>query len=289
LTTFSNISITRYQTDKLQSNHLQDSTPILHPESEAFQGKQLTLEKDGKLHKQSFVRLKHVYGIEVSKLRVYRWKCKAHDFRLDESSYGDLMETLGLVKEEWEDTDSALETATRRLHLLARPNSQQVSERQLAETTVPPQTPRTPSTFDYYNSHRSWLTSNTNPQSRHDSSISAPVIPQPSMAYYDRLADQVNATRNSARHAPPVPPQEARQPQSYYNPPTWPNSAIPQRNYDTVQTSSRPDRYIQPRNYVPPRSEPDDENSSWLFVKCVVGFVAVGAFYWWWDSKGKKK
>jgi hypothetical protein len=286
LTTFSDIPLTEYLAKKSRLGHLRQSISIIHPDSEAFHGKQLMLEKEGKLHKQSYVRLKHVYQIDISKLRVYRWKCKANSLRLDESSYGDLMDTLGLAKEEWEDTNSLLENATRRLRLLAlaKSNARQSSEPQPAETTIRVQQPRTPDTFDYYNDQPSWLNSNTNPQSRHDSSFSTPVTPQQSRAYYDRLAAQAN---NNARHAPPVTPQQ--RPNSIYNSPTWSNIAsiqAQQRSYGTV----RPDRYVQTRSsYIPPRPEPEEEGSSWLFVKCVVGFVAAGASYLWWDAKGKKK
>jgi len=266
------MSLQTYQNKRRKVPHFHDSIPITHPESGSYAGEQLKLEKKNKLDKQSYVRLNHIYRIEASKLRGF--VKRACNLRLDENSYEALMGKLKLSKDDWVNTNKLRQTKDQRLLALANsnPSTQQTSTHQPADTVGD------------YSSHLYRIMSETTPQTRPHSNTALPITPQP---YRTHLPDNAHSTR--AVCTPLVTPQQ--QARTYYNPPTWPTTtpiAISQRTYGTVY----PDRYIQPRSsssYAPPRPDPEDESSSWLFAKCLVGFIAVGGLVWWWDASSRKR
>jgi hypothetical protein len=81
---------------------------------------QLHLEK-GKLHKQSYLRLKHIYEVEIGNLHTFKWRnYPAWKLRLSKESYKLLMKELDLTEEEYNETDMVPRTARLRLEALAR-------------------------------------------------------------------------------------------------------------------------------------------------------------------------
>ena len=80
---------------------------IYHPDSDELVDShevQLHLEK-GKLHKQSYLRLQHIYEVKVSSLQTLKWRnSPASKFRLSQESYVILMAKLNLKAEEYVET-----------------------------------------------------------------------------------------------------------------------------------------------------------------------------------------
>jgi hypothetical protein len=235
--------------------------------------KQLRLEHAGNMYKQSYVRLKHTYQVEISKLRTFAKKCRAYKLRLDEKSYGILMGELGLVKETWEDTNTLYETKSRRLRVLANSNS---NPRQI-ETI--PRSVRTSSGdlegLGYYITEPFRLSSQTlvhqyqNRTHQHISpSHAVPATPQhqstlppESRLYFNALSERLNS------------------------------SGAPPRGYGTLYTPPRSDPYASswsfPQSgYVPP-SPPSSSDSDrfWPLFTCLVGFLGVGGLVWRWYGK----
>jgi hypothetical protein len=110
------------------TNHLHGSIPIIDPEAElpgsgeTFSFPHLQLE-EGKLRKQSYVWLKHIYRVPAKFLRQYTfWHSRAYKHRLCKTSYDQLMEELGLAPEPFECTATLFETEKRRLYALASSN-----------------------------------------------------------------------------------------------------------------------------------------------------------------------
>ncbi|EPE35912.1 hypothetical protein GLAREA_05250 [Glarea lozoyensis ATCC 20868] len=107
LTTFTDTSISKYikRINRNSGHPIEQSISVHHPESEAVQIPQLHLEK-GKLRKQSYLRLQHVYEVKVTCLRTYNWRySQGPKLRLREESYEALMGRLGADAEEWVETD----------------------------------------------------------------------------------------------------------------------------------------------------------------------------------------
>jgi hypothetical protein len=125
------------------TNHLHGSIPIIDPEAElpgsgeTFSYPHLQLE-EGKLRKQSYVRLKHIYRVPANFLRQYTfWHSRAYKYRLCKTSYDQLMEELRLAPEPFECTATLFETKERRLYTLASSNG--AATLPLPTPAVPPQ------------------------------------------------------------------------------------------------------------------------------------------------------
>ncbi|KAF4627837.1 hypothetical protein G7Y89_g10312 [Cudoniella acicularis] len=119
VTTFTDTPLSSYIAQR--TRRLQGSIPIFHPDStpstpEETHLSQLNLE-NGKLHKQSYIRLKHTYPIHCSLLRTFKpWqRYRAYKLRIDQESYGILMQHLRRKKEEWVETEDVRNMASRRL------------------------------------------------------------------------------------------------------------------------------------------------------------------------------
>jgi hypothetical protein len=140
-------------------DHFNCSIPIIDPGAELLgSGKTLSFPhlqlEEGKMRKQSYVRLKHIYQVPAHFLRQYTfWHSRAYKYRLCKTSYDQLMEELRLVPEPFECTATLFETKKRRLYALANSNG---------EATLPLPTPAVPLQRVYSSS--SFIT----PPSRHD-------------------------------------------------------------------------------------------------------------------------
>lgn len=102
------------------------SAPICDPEANpvALPGSasivQLKLE-DGRLKKQSYIRLQHTYRVPASMLRQYAYRnSRAYKRRLTQESYSALMARLAQLPEKYEVTGTLYETKNQRLLDLAR-------------------------------------------------------------------------------------------------------------------------------------------------------------------------
>ncbi|KAH9213955.1 hypothetical protein DL95DRAFT_462615 [Leptodontidium sp. 2 PMI_412] len=122
VTTFSNTPLSKYLSRR---RHRKPSIPIFDPEATALTSPrvsslvQLKLE-EGRLKKQSYVRLQHTYRIPVSMLRQYAYRnSRAYKRRLSYESYYALMELLALPPENYEATETLFETNHQRLLDLA--------------------------------------------------------------------------------------------------------------------------------------------------------------------------
>ncbi|TVY15317.1 hypothetical protein LARI1_G009302 [Lachnellula arida] len=121
MTTFNDTELDAYLAERTRRHHLRSSIPIYRPDlAPAPDGvPHLYLEKNT-MHKQSYVRLKHIYQIDASKLYTFTGKrSRAYELRLWEPSYVTLMHQFGLEVENWHDTDTIAQTATYRLDVLA--------------------------------------------------------------------------------------------------------------------------------------------------------------------------
>ncbi|KAH7356418.1 hypothetical protein BKA65DRAFT_422649 [Rhexocercosporidium sp. MPI-PUGE-AT-0058] len=123
VTTFSGTSLSKYLSRRRRR---QASIPIFDPEATALTSPraaslvQLKME-DGRLKKQSYIRLQHTYRIPVSMLGQYAYRnSRAYKRRLSYESYCALMELLSLPPEKYEVTASLYETENQRLLDLAR-------------------------------------------------------------------------------------------------------------------------------------------------------------------------
>jgi hypothetical protein len=115
---------------------------------------QLHLEK-GKLHKQSYVRLQHVYEVKMESLHRYKWRNSLPSkHRLCKESYDLLIEKLGIEGEEFVETSmvnrvmrSRLSKELERCRTLAVMPERMTVRQQLpvlspARTFVPPSYPQ---------------------------------------------------------------------------------------------------------------------------------------------------
>ena len=177
-------------------DHFNCSIPIIDPGAELLgSGKTLSFPhlqlEEGKMRKQSYVRLKHIYQVPANFLRQYSlWHSRAYKFRLCKTSYDQLMEELRLVPEPFECTATLFETKKRRLHALANSNG---------EATLPLPTPAVPLQRVYSSS--SFIT----PPSRHDlESGYGTFLARDHISYYGRNDHQY--------HQSPPPPEEGLAP-----------------------------------------------------------------------------
>lgn len=121
MTTFNGKDLDTYLAERTRRHHLQSSIPIYRPDlAPASDGApHLYLEKDT-MYKQSYVRVKHIYQIDASKLYTFSGKrSRPYELRLCEPSYVTLVHQFGLELENWHDTDTISQTATDRLNVLA--------------------------------------------------------------------------------------------------------------------------------------------------------------------------
>jgi hypothetical protein len=132
-------------------DHFNCSIPIIDPGAELLgSGKtpsfpHLQLE-EGKMRKQSYVRLKHIYQVPADFLRQYTfWHSRAYKYRLCKTSYDQLMEELRLVPEPFESTATLFETKKRRLYALASSNGEATLH--LPTPAIPPQRVYSSSSF----------------------------------------------------------------------------------------------------------------------------------------------
>ena len=99
---------------------------------------QLKLE-DGRLKKQSYVRLQHTYRVPASMLRQYAYRnCRAYKRRLSNDSYTTLMDLLALTPEKYEMTKTLFKTKDQRLLNLARSELPSVARLQHPHPLLPP-------------------------------------------------------------------------------------------------------------------------------------------------------
>jgi hypothetical protein len=124
VTTFSDKTLSEYiQKKGGRNHHIQDSIPISHPDPESVELEdilQLYLEKEA-MHKQSYIRLKHIYQVPISSLcQNKKHKFPAYRLRLSQASYNILTQKLGITPDYFEETDTIRASAPRRLRLLAQ-------------------------------------------------------------------------------------------------------------------------------------------------------------------------
>lgn len=265
VTTFSNTPLSTYlELKKHKRPHLLSSLPITHSDPKHFHTKYLQLEDGNKLHKQSYIRLKHVYQIELSKLRANLWRGPAHKLRLDEESYGFLMGELERLPASWKDTNTLEETAYRRLKTLADSNRQTPAVR--TAPLVPQQhTPRRqhPDSPGSYAAALNAISPLPQPQR------------QNSRPHYDPIYGR--------DYAPvPVPSQypsnDPRQPLFAPRRVESEGSRL-ENGYGAVKSTYRATEYSSARA--------DDEGGlgGWGWGKWVLGVVAFGGLVWLWNRK----
>lgn len=262
------------------------------------------------MNKQSYVRLNHIYRVEISSLRTFAKnktasakECRAYKLRLDQESYGVLMHDLGLghPTSPWEDSATLYETAARRLLELASSGG---------------------------GTRHSWTSAVLQAQADSGSRLQSynynhTQQPQPQrIAYPPRTPHRVVSapTHHTHTHTPPTtrttttsPYLQTRNPPlpaatSTYSPPSLPthlHPAPPTRNYGTLHgypATRRAEEYThtrasypQQRTYIPPSSgahanaHGDGNGSgggSW-WSSLLVGVVVIGGLVWWsgWDGK----
>ncbi|KAG9229063.1 hypothetical protein BJ875DRAFT_547272 [Amylocarpus encephaloides] len=202
ITTFSGTTIEKYEVQRFRLPYLKRSLSIHHSNSEPPQDshmKQLRLEK-GKLRKQSYVRLKHVFRVDIGKLHTYKWrKSPAYKWRLSKESFDDLVHELDLPKPIYIETDVVVRTSKTRMQALARTQTPRT------------QTPRTPppansdptisgervlytsrrERYDPPNQqydHSSFFNATSTPASQEHDRYSIPVVPGSYQHYFNHQA-----------------------------------------------------------------------------------------------------
>jgi len=299
-TSFGSTPLSKYNTKR---QYLEPSLPISQPGNDDAETarlhnhtKQLHLENKKSMHKQSYVRLKHVYRVEVSTLRTFVKKrpsekvCRAYKIRLDEESYGVLMQGLGLEKETWEDTRTLYETSPRRLRALANSTDTTREPATMAASTSQsqPQVDSESQLYDYIRAQQS------QPRPHRVSSD----------AIHTHHTPLINSTRTTTspyfetRH--PLLSQQTRNPppaSTYYNPPSLSPLPQPARHYGTLSgypAARRAEPYAYAsvtsppqRRYIPPSSAAaEDDGGSW-WGRFLVGVCVIGGLVWWSGWVGK--
>ncbi|PVH81861.1 hypothetical protein DL98DRAFT_570956 [Cadophora sp. DSE1049] len=165
VTTFSDTPLSKYLSKR---RHKEPSIPVYDPEATSLTTArgtalvQIKLE-EGRLKKQSYVRLQHTYRVPVSMLRQYAYrKCRAYKRRLSDDSYNTLMGLLALSPEKYEPTKTLFETKNDRLLDLARSRLPHVVRAQRAQPPVLPG-----SVAPQPHPHRSYGTTHMNPPASH--------------------------------------------------------------------------------------------------------------------------
>jgi hypothetical protein len=132
-------------------DHFNCSIPIIDPGAELLgSGETLSFPhlqlEEGKMRKQSYVRLKHIYRVPANFFRQYTFRhSRAYKYRLCKTSYDRLMEELRLAPEPFECTATLFETEERRLYALASSNG--AATLPLPTPAVPPQRVYSSSSF----------------------------------------------------------------------------------------------------------------------------------------------
>ncbi|KAK0106866.1 hypothetical protein ONS95_003588 [Cadophora gregata] len=123
VTTFSDTTLSKYVSKrqyKVSSIPIYDAEATPIPSELGSNLIQLRME-EGRLKKQSYVRLQHTYQVPLSMLRQYTFRnSRAFRQRLSEDSYKTLMGLLARTPEKYDVTKTLLETKDRRLLALAR-------------------------------------------------------------------------------------------------------------------------------------------------------------------------
>ena len=115
---------------------------------------QLHLE-EGSLHKQSYVKLKHIYQVDASKLHKFSWRrSRAYELRLEKQSYVTLMHCFKFEVGRWQDTDTISQTAEGRFDALAHLHCYRAQHESQGQPVRIPSMPNpqtlTPVMLEYY-------------------------------------------------------------------------------------------------------------------------------------------